>query len=74
LKTFVVNKSKNKFGIVNNKYYLWCMKKNDEILTMKIEGQDKQELVRLASERGITLSGLIRMVMKDFIKKEVKGE
>lgn len=45
------------------------MKKNDEILTMKIEGQDKQELIRLASERGITLSGLIRMVMKDFIKK-----
>ena len=46
------------------------MKNNDTITAIKMSSADKQELNIIAVGKGITLSGLIRMILKDYLKKE----
>ncbi len=47
------------------------MKNNDVITAIKMSSKDKEELNVISQSKGITLSGLIRMILKDYLKKEV---
>lgn len=44
------------------------------VMNLVIDEDKKEELEQIAASKGLALSGLVRMVLYDFISKEEKGE